>query len=39
MFGILAGIMIGIGCLLYLQVGGVAGACLFSVGLMSVCLF
>ena len=36
---ILAGIMIGIGCMLYLQIGGIPGACLFSVGLMSVCLF
>ena len=31
--------MIAIGCLLYLQVGGVAGACLFAVGLGTVCFF
>ena len=36
---ILAGIMISIGCLLYLQIGGVAGACLFAVGLGSICFF
>ena len=37
--GTLAGIMISIGCILYLQIGGVAGACLFAVGLATVCFF
>ena len=36
---ILAGVMIGLGCILYLQIGGLAGACMFSIGLMSVILF
>ena len=36
---ILAGMMIAIGCLLYLQIGGVAGACLFAVGLGTVYFF
>lgn len=36
---ILAGIMIAIGCLAYLQLGGMAGAILFSLGLMSVIYF
>lgn len=35
---ILAGMLIAIGCILYLKVGGVVGAALFSVGLMSVVL-
>ena len=36
---ILAGMMIAIGCVCYILVGGVAGAALFSIGLMTVCLF
>lgn len=36
---ILAGILISLGCLVYLSVGGVAGALLFSVGLLSVLYF
>lgn len=36
---ILAGIVISIGCICYLQVGGVVGSLLFSVGLMSVILY
>lgn len=35
---ILAGMVIAIGCILYLKIGGVMGAALFSVGLMSVVL-
>lgn len=34
--GILAGISISVGCLVFLTVGGLAGACLFSVGLLAV---
>lgn len=36
---ILAGMMIAIGCILYLTIGGVTGAVLFSVGLMTVCQY
>ena len=36
---ILAGIMISIGCVLYLTIGGLPGAVMFSLGLMSVILF
>lgn len=36
---ILAGMMIALGCILYLSIGGVTGAVMFSVGLMTVCLF
>lgn len=36
---ILAGIFISIGCIIYLTIGGVAGALLFSVGLLSVLHF
>lgn len=36
---ILAGIAISLSCILYLQIGGIAGAILFAVGLMTVCLF
>ena len=36
--GILAGIFISIGCLVYLSVGGIFGAILFSFGLTSVIL-
>lgn len=36
---VIAGIMISIGCVCYLTIGGVAGAVLFSVGLMSVVLY
>jgi formate/nitrite transporter FocA (FNT family) len=31
-----AGICISLGCIIYLKVGGVIGACLFSIGLISV---
>ena len=37
--GFLAGVMIALGCIVYLKVGGVAGAILFSVGLMTVIAF
>lgn len=33
--GILAGLSIAMGCVVYLNVGGVAGACLFSFGLLT----
>lgn len=33
---ILAGVMIALGCVLYLKMGGVLGAFLFSIGLLSV---
>lgn len=33
---IIAGMLIGIGCIVYLQIGGVAGALLFAVGLLSI---
>ena len=36
---ILAGIMIAIGCLAYLQIGGLPGALMFSLGLMTVIYF
>ena len=36
---IFAGAMIGIGCIAYLVIGGWIGAILFSLGLMTVCLF
>ena len=36
---ILAGIMIAIGCVCYILVGGIGGAALFSIGLMTVCLY
>ena len=36
---VLAGIFISIGAIVYLKVGGVVGAILFSVGLMSVLAF
>lgn len=36
---IAAGIMISIGCICYLLIGGISGAVLFSVGLMSVVLY
>lgn len=36
---ILAGLMIGIGCILYLTIGGIPGAIAFSLGLMTVCLY
>lgn len=36
MEAILAGIYISIGAIVYLKVGGIVGACLFAVGLMSV---
>ena len=36
---ILAGMMIAVGCVLYLTVGGVAGACAFAVRLMTICEF
>ena len=39
MLSILAGFMIGIGAIVYLTVGGVAGALLFAVGLMTICCF
>lgn len=34
--GLLAGMSISMGCLIFLTVGGLAGACLFSVGLLTV---
>ena len=36
---ILAGIFIGIGGIVYLSVGGVCGALLFAVGLLTICHF
>lgn len=39
MLGILAGILIGIGALVYLSVGGVAGAILFATGLIAIINF
>ena len=36
---ILAGIMISLGCYINLRIGGVVGAIMFSLGLMSVILF
>lgn len=39
MYSILAGLMISLGCIVYLQVGGVAGALLFSLGLISILTF
>ena len=31
-----AGVMISVGCVAYLKIGGVAGACMFSIGLLGV---
>ena len=39
MLGVLAGILIGIGALVYLSVGGVAGAILFATGLIAIINF
>ena len=39
MYSILAGLMISLGCIVYLQIGGVAGALLFSLGLISIIVF
>lgn len=39
MKSVLAGIFIGIGCIVYLTVGGFAGAFLFSIGLIAVLRF
>ena len=39
MLGILAGILIGIGALVYLSVGGVPGAVLFATGLIAIINF
>lgn len=36
---ILAGMMIALGCVLYIRIGGVPGAFLFSVGLLSVVFY
>ena len=36
---ILAGMVIALGCILYLNIGGTLGAFCFSVGLMSVVLY
>lgn len=36
MLSIIAGIMIGIGCIIYLSIGGIAGALLFSMGLLTI---
>ena len=36
---ILSGILISIGCCLYATIGGVMGAFLFSLGLLSICLY
>lgn len=39
MNSILAGIMIAIAATAYLSIGGIAGACLFSLGLMTILVF
>ena len=39
MNSILAGIMIAVAATAYLSVGGIAGACLFSLGLMTILVF
>lgn len=39
MFGILAGMMIAMGCVCNAIIGGVAGAVLFAVGLLTICIF
>lgn len=36
---ILAGIAISVGCILYLTIGGIAGAILFCVGLSTILIF
>jgi formate/nitrite transporter FocA (FNT family) len=36
---LLAGICIGLGCVINLKVGGIAGACLFSFGLLTILCF
>ena len=36
---LLAGVFIGLACLVYLNVGGVAGACLFAFGLLGVVVY
>jgi formate/nitrite transporter FocA (FNT family) len=39
MYSILAGIMISLGCIVNLQVGGIGGALLFSIGLITILMF
>ena len=39
MNSILAGIMIAVAATTYLSVGGIVGACLFSLGLMTILVF
>ena len=39
MYSILAGIMISLGCIVNLQVGGIGGALLFSIGLITTLMF
>ena len=39
MYSILAGIMISLGCIINLQVGGIVGALLFSIGLITILMF
>ena len=36
MLSIIAGVMIGIGCIIFLSIGGTAGALLFSMGLLTI---
>lgn len=35
----LAGMMIALGCILYINIGGVVGAFCFAIGLMSVVMY
>ena len=39
MYSILAGILISLGCIINLQVGGIVGALLFSIGLITILMF
>lgn len=39
MLSIIAGMLISMSCMIYLKVGGVIGALLFSVGLLTICHF
>ena len=39
MLSILAGIMISLGCVIYLQIGGIGGALFFSLGLITILMF
>ena len=38
-YSILAGILISLGCIINLQIGGIAGALLFPLGLITILMF